>query len=118
MAAAEPIYQAKIDQEGAVLLAEAKNVWNAGQDGYAADRAGAILAQINPQAKSFAEASKLGTEIAKRVKELDKREWDFMGKQHNDEVDIKKANIKAMRDVGVAYGNHQQPTTYNVRGWF
>ena len=118
LAAAEPIFQAKIDQEGAALLAEARNIWNAGQDVYAAESAGAVLAQINPQSKAFPEATKLGTEIAKRVKELDKREWDFMVKQHNDEVDIQKAQIKAMRDVGVAYGNHQQPTTYNIRGWF
>ena len=55
--------------------------------------------------------------MAKRVKELDKREWDFMLKQQQDEVDLEKASIKAIRDIGVAYGENQQPTTYNVVWW-
>jgi hypothetical protein len=117
MAAAQPIYQEKINHDGAKLLAEAKNIWNAGQDAAAAEAAGPILAQINPQSKVFPEATKLGNDIAKRVKELDQREWDFMAKQQQDAVDIEKASIKAMRDIGVAYGENQQPTTYNILGW-
>jgi hypothetical protein len=38
-------------------------------------------------------------------------------KQEQDAVDLRKAEIKAIRDIGVAYGEHQQPTTYNVRWW-
>lgn len=117
MAASQPIFQAKIDLDGAQLLAEAKNIWNAGQDVAAAEAASPILAQINPQSKVFPDAIKLGNDIAKRVKELDKREWDFMAKQQQDAVDIEKASIKAMRDIGVAYGENQQPTTYNVLWW-
>lgn len=117
MAAAQPIYQEKINQDGAKLLAEARNVWSAGQDVAAAEAASAILSQINPQFTAFAGAEKLNAEIAKRVKELDKREWDFMLKQQQDEVDLEKASIKAIRDIGVAYGENQQPTTYNVVWW-
>lgn len=117
MAAAEPIYQEKINQEGAKLLAEARGVWSAGQDVAAAEAAAAILAQVNPQSSAFAGAESLNAEMAKRVKELDKREWDFMLKQQQDEVDLEKASIKAIRDIGVAYGENQQPTTYNVVWW-
>lgn len=117
MAAAQPIYQEKINQEGASLLAKARNVWTAGQDVAAADAAAAILSQINPQSTSFAEADKLSNDIAKRVKELDQREWDFKLKQQQDEVDLEKASIKAIRDIGVAYGENQQPVTYNVVWW-
>ena len=117
MAAAQPIYQEKINQEGAKLLAEARGVWSAGQDVAAAEAAAAILAQVNPQSSSFAGAESLNAEMAKRVKELDKREWDFMLKQQQDEVDLEKASIKAIRDIGVAYGENQQPTTYNVVWW-
>lgn len=117
MAAAQPIYQEKINQDGAKLLAEARSVWSAGQDVAAAEAASAILSQINPQSTAFAGAEKLNAEIAKRVKELDKREWDFMLKQQQDEVDLEKASIKAIRDIGVAYGENQQPTTYNVVWW-
>lgn len=117
MAAAQPIYQERINQEGAKLLAEARGVWSAGQDVAAAEAAAAILAQVNPQSSAFAGAESLNAEMAKRVKELDKREWDFMLKQQQDEVDLEKASIKAIRDIGVAYGDNQQPTTYNVVWW-
>lgn len=117
MAAAQPIYQEKINQEGAALLAEARNVWSAGQDVAAAESASAILSKINPQSTSFAAADKLSADIAKRVKELDQREWNFMLKQQQDEVDLEKASIRAIRDIGVAYGENQQPTTYNVVWW-
>ena len=117
MAAAQPIYQEKINQEGAKLLAEARGVWSAGQDVAAAEAAAAILAQINPQSSAFAGAESLNAEMAKRVKELDKREWDFMLKQQQDEVDLEKTSIKAIRDIGVAYGENQQPSTYNVVWW-
>ncbi|MCR4664414.1 MAG: hypothetical protein K5660_03510 [Paludibacteraceae bacterium] len=117
MAAAQPIYQEKINQDGTKLLAEARGVWSAGQDVAAAEAAAAILAQINPQSTAFAGAESLNAEIAKRVKELDKREWDFQLKQQKDQVDLEKASIKAIRDIGVAYGENQQPTTYNVVWW-
>ena len=117
MASAQPIYQEKINQDGTKLLAEARSVWSAGQDVAAAEAASAILAQINPQSSAFAGAESLNAEMAKRVKELDKREWDFMLKQQQDEVDLEKASIKAIRDIGVAYGENQQPTTYNVVWW-
>ena len=117
MAAAQPIYQEKINQDGAKLLSEARGVWSAGQDVAAAEAASAILAKINPQSTAFAGAETLNAEIAKRVKELDKREWDFMLKQQQDEVDLEKASIQAIRDIGVAYGENQQPVTYNVIWW-
>lgn len=118
MTAVTPIYQSKIDNDGARLLAEAKAAWASGQNSEAAEAAGAILAQINPSSKAYTDAVNLNKEIAKRVKELDQREWDNMLKQQQDEVDIQKANIKAMRDIGVAYGENQQPVTYNIRTWW
>lgn len=41
-----------------------------------------------------------------------------MPKSQQDEVDIQKSNIKAMRDIGVAFGENQQPITYNIRTWW
>lgn len=118
MEEAQVIYKAKIDDECARMLAEARNIWGAGQDISAADAAGTILSQINPASKCYSDAVKLSNDIAKRVKELDQREWNLMLKQQQDAVDIEKANIKAVRDIGVAYGSHQQPVTYNIRTWW
>jgi hypothetical protein len=72
---------------------------------------------INPSSKSYAAATKLSNEIAARVKALDQREWDHMLKQEQNEYELEKAAIKAARDIGVAYGEGQQPTTYNVVWW-
>ena len=118
MAAVAPIYQSKIDDEGALLLAEARAIWAAGQNAEKGEEAGAILVKINPSSKSYAEAIAVSNEIAKRIKEIDQREWDFILKQQQDEVDIQKSNIKAMRDIGVAFGENQQPITYNIRTWW
>jgi hypothetical protein len=118
MAAVEAIYQAKIDEDGARLLAEARTAWAAGQNVPAGENAAAVLAQINPSSKSYIEAIKLSDEIANRIKELDQREWDFKLKEQQDAVDLEKASIKATRDIGVAYGENQQPVTYNIIGWY
>lgn len=117
MTTVQSIYQEKIDGEGAKLLAEAKAVWAAGLDVPAAEAAAEILSQIDPSSKAYAGAGVLTAEISKRVKELDKREWNFQLKQHQDNVDLRKASIKAVRDIGVAYGKNQQPT-YHVRTWW
>ncbi len=118
MAAVAPIYQSKIDEEGVRFLAEARALWASGQNAEKAEEAGTILAKINPASKSYADATVLSNEIAKRIKEIDQREWDFALKQQQDEVDLEKSNIKAMRDIGVAFGENQQPITYNIRTWW
>ena len=56
--------------------------------------------------------------IAKRIKELDEREWNFMLKKQQDNVNITNARIKAARDVGVSYGTNQPKETYNIRSWW
>ena len=116
-AAVEPIFQDYVDKEGAQLLAQAKAVWSAGLDYDAAEKAAAILGQINPQSRAYPEAIELSNTIATRIRDLDQREWDFVLKQQQDDVDLQKAAIKAARDIGVAYGENQQPT-YNIVTWW
>ena len=117
MDAVGPIYQKQIDRE--CKLMEANTAWNAAQDSYGADTAGGILAQIDPNASCYKEALALSNKIAQRIKEIDQRDWKLQLKEQQDNVDIQKATIKAIRDIGVAYGNGQPKTvTYNVRGWW
>lgn len=119
MDAVGSIYQKYIDRECKLNLAKAINAWNSGQDINAANAASKYLAVIDPSAACFNEAKSLSDKIAKRVSKLDQRQWDFKLKQQQDDVDIRKYNIKAARDVGVAYGNNQpQNITYNTRGWW
>jgi hypothetical protein len=119
MDAVGPIYQKQIDRECKSKLMEANTAWNAAQDSYGADIAGGILAQIDPNASCYKEALALSNKIAQRIKEIDQRDWKLQKKEQQDNVDIQKATIKAIRDIGVAYGNGQPKTvTYNVRGWW
>ena len=119
MDAVGPIYQKQIDRECKSKLMEANTAWNAAQDSYGADTAGGILAQIDPNASCYKEALALSNKIAQRIKEIDQRDWKLQLKEQQDNVDIQKATIKAIRAIGVAYGNGQPKTvTYNVRGWW
>ncbi|HRO75536.1 MAG TPA: hypothetical protein PLP27_05260 [Crocinitomicaceae bacterium] len=119
MDAVAPIYQKQIDRECKILLADAQGTWNSSQNLDGASSASMYLGQIDPNASCYEDAKKLSASIAKRVKELDQREWDFKMKQQQDNVEIRKATIKAARDIGVAYGNNQpKSVTYNYRGWW
>lgn len=110
MTAVGPIYQKQIDRECSVLLNKATNSWNEGQDGNSAQTASNFLGKIDPNSKCFKDAQTLAGQIAKRIKELDQREWDFKLKVQQDEVDLQKATINAVRDIGVAYGKNQPKT--------
>jgi len=121
MTAVEPIFKKQIDRKCSELLNKAKSVWAAGQSYDAAESVGQLISQIDPNAACFKDAQVFTDAVGKRVKELDTREWKFILKQQQDDVDIQKATIKAARDIGVAYGNNQPKsitTTYNVIGWW
>jgi hypothetical protein len=104
MDAAGPIYQRKIDWECKSKLSAARSFWSAGLNYNAANEAASILATIDPESACFKEVVALNGEIAKRVKEIDGREWDFKLKK---EIGLESERIKAWRDVGVAWGTNQ-----------
>lgn len=117
MKALVPIYQKQVDRNCKKLLTDARSAWNEGMDSYSAQKASQYLGQIEPNSKCSADAQKLTSEIAKRIKEVDKREWGFKLKQQQDNVDSRKATINAAREVGVAHGKNQPKNTYNYKGW-
>jgi hypothetical protein len=94
------------------------NAWNISQDANAAEQASVYLAKIDPNSSCYSEAQNFSKTIAKRIIDLDKREWNFKMKEQQDNVDLQKATIKAARDIGVAYGNNQPNVVYNVYGWW
>jgi hypothetical protein len=117
LALAEKVFPQYIEFDCKSKINEARSIWNASISREGADRAGELLSQINPNAKCFGEAQKLGEEIKARLKQLDGREWDLFFKQ---EYDLPKANIQATRDIGVAWGNGQPKNvtvTQVFRGW-
>ena len=112
MGATLEIYQSYVDYLCEVNLAKARAAWAAHQNSEGAEAAGVFLSQIYPDAKCHAEAMELYTEIRDKVL----ADWQFEMKKWQDGIDLESQRIEAMRQIGVAYGNGQQPTTYGI-GW-
>ena len=90
MNAASEIYQNKIDNDGASLLAKAKNAWATSSDENGADRAMTFLNEIPVNSSSFADAETLANTISNKLSSDKERKWQFKLQQYNDE--------KAFRD--------------------
>ena len=110
LAAGKDIYQMYLDNECNINLAAARQAWAAEQNSYGAAAAGEYLAKILPDAKCYGEAMELYKEIKGKV--LD--DWKFEMKKYQDGVDLEKQRIDAMRQIGVAYGNHQPNKEVNI----
>ncbi|MCQ2346850.1 MAG: hypothetical protein MJZ92_02835 [Paludibacteraceae bacterium] len=104
------IYQQRVDQTCNENLALARTTWAAAQNATGAATAGQYLSQIYPDAACYDEAMALYNEI--KNKELD--DWKFEMKKYQDGIDLEAQRINAAREVGVAYGKGQQPTTTNI----
>ncbi len=115
-----PIYHKQIDRQCKKDMMEATAAWKSHLNAEGAELASRYLANIEPNSSCYKDAQALIAEMGQRIKELDKREWNFKLKQQQDGVDIQKATIKAARDIGVAYGNNQPDVRYEtvVYGWW
>ena len=108
--AGKDIYQAYIDNQCQVNLAQARAAWAAQQNADGAAAAGEYLTNILPDAKCYGEAMELYKEIKGKV--LD--DWKFEMKMYQDGIDLESQRIDAMRQIGVAYGNHQPNKEVNI----
>lgn len=114
MAAAAPMFRKKIERDCKKIMVEANNLWNANQDWDTANQVGQLLSSVDPEASCYKDAKALSDKIGKRVLEIDKREWNY--KMELD-VNLKRDMIKAIRDIGVAYGNGQPKTVVYKSFW-
>ena len=114
------VYQQKIDRDCKAALTQAQGIWSAKQTGESAavmrviNDVGSLLATINAESSCFKEAQSFYQVVAKRVKEIDEREWKYTLQEQK----LEGERIKAMRDIGVAYGKNQPRTVYNVKTWW
>lgn len=114
-----PIYQAQIDLQCKAELLKARSAWSVNQNSDGAVIAFESLNRIDPNSSCFKDAQLLNDEMAKRIKELDNREWANSLKMQQDQVDLEKSRINAAREIGVAYGRNQPKNiTYNYRSWW
>jgi hypothetical protein len=94
------------DHRCAIALGKAKGAWSSGN----ANSAGRWLGEVAADSKCYKEAMALGNQIRAKLKADEDREWDFILKVQSDQVALEKQAIRAVRDVGVAWGKNQQPT--------
>ena len=111
------IYQQKIDQEGSILLTNARSEWAQGQNIEAANKAGEFLVQINPQSSAYKEADALFKQIEKRVLEFDQREWDFKMKQYQDEIDYKATKMQNEKDIKMSRLTYRHYNIKAITNW-
>ena len=105
------LYTKYLDRMNLFLLNSARALWAAGQNQETAYQVCAMLAQIDPDAACYAEARALMKEVKAQVRsdiDLEMRE------KYHDQIQLEKSRIEAARAVGVAYGNHQKPTTTSL----
>ena len=104
------IYQSYVNYTAQVNLNKAKAVWAASQDASGAAEAGAYLVEILPEASVYGEAQALYNEIKAKVLE----DWKWEMKVYQDGVNLEEQRINAWKEVGIAYGRNQKPTTTNI----
>jgi hypothetical protein len=109
------IYKKEIDNVCQSKLAKARNVWVSNQNIDGANEASSIIADIDPRAASYNDVRLFVEQIAKKIKELNQRSWNYKLKQQQQANDV----IKAARDIGLEYARNQPvPITCNVIGWW
>lgn len=119
--AAVRVYQIMIDQESLKALQHAKSAWTSAHSREAAAEAGGYLAEVSPYSSCYVEAESLAAEIKKFVVEehaydrkMQEEALDWERKMEAERNRLEAERTKAWRDVGVAYGNNQQPVDYTM----
>lgn len=109
-----PIYKDFIDHDCQVFTNMAASIWASNPTSAGAADAGAVLCLIDPDSKCYPETKALIAKMEAKVQKDEIRDWKFMERVWGDNVALEKLRIKAYRDIGVAFGNNQQPTYNNI----
>lgn len=130
------IYRIKIDMECEKAFNRAKTIWSSSLDKEGARKVGEILSSIHPSSKCIADANNLISEIDKKLKEDEMKEWEFMIKQYEDNLarekellaiqkeqneknfELERQRISSYRAIAIEYAKNQPKTvTYNNIYW-
>ena len=106
MAACRSIYQSYIDRDCLQNLMVARTRWAAAPNEFGAEEAAEYMSAIEPASKCYGDVIALYNEMKNSVKE----DWKYEFKNY-DERALERERIKAYREVGVAFGKGQQPST-------
>lgn len=95
------------DKTCAVNIGKARSAWIANQNLDGANLAASYLSTIFPNASCYADAIQLYEEIKLKIGEL----WKFEMKQYDNDIEMKKAEVEAIKAIGIEYGKGQKPST-------
>ncbi len=109
-----PIYKDYIDHDCQIFTNMAASIWASNPTAAGAADAGKVLCLIDPDSKCYPETKSLIAKMEAKVQKDEIRDWKFMERVWGDNVALEKLRIKAYRDIGVAFGNNQQPTYNNI----
>lgn len=109
-----PIYKDYVDHDCQVFMTMAQSIWAANPTSAGAADAGAVLVLIDPDSKCYGDTKAFIAKMEAKVQKDEARDWKFMERVWGDNVALEKLRIKAYRDIGVAFGNNQQPTYNNI----
>ncbi len=111
-------YQQKINADCKVKLNNAKTIWATDKTASGAQKAGVILTEINPSASCYTEAVLFVKDIDEILKAAEKDRQELKLKKYNDEMAMRKDELKAYRDIAIQYAQRQPRTiTYNNIYW-
>ena len=105
MEAAETIYLQYADYRCQQLLNEANSRWAANMHFAGAQQAAELLSLIDPESSCMPGVNNLVSEMKQRVLQVDQREWDFNVATWSDRAALESERIRAIRDIGVAWGS-------------
>lgn len=104
-------WQGYIDLEGTKLLNQARSAFAVAPNAEGAAEAYGFINMIDPSSSAYKTAMAFAEEIRKQTKV----EYDFeVHQKYEDRMDIERKKIEASRQVGIAYGQGQKPTTTNI----
>jgi len=123
------IYDLKINNEANSLLKNANSVWSANPNEQGAQEAISFIMKINPQAKCYADASKLLNTINTKIiadekerlrkqDEYDKRQQQIDAENAKTEAELEKQRIHAYREIAVEYARNQPKVVYRNIFWY
>ena len=132
------IYMEKINTEGEKLYNEAFAQWNSAKTEESAQRTVKLLAQIHPLSEAAAKGTALVKSIEEYYTKIEERNWKFLMKQYNDEIEYRNRKLDYAHEENMAEINSEiaiaqaaleavemtvtamssQPVEYHYHSWF
>lgn len=116
------VYKKQQERDCKTKINEADAIWAAKPTIEGAQEVANILIKIDPETECYKKAQvmakKINETVAKRMKEIDNREWQLKLLEVKSSIEIQKETLKNTRDIALAYANNQPKVIYKVSGWW